>query len=128
MSPDAKRRMDVYQEGQRAFNSGAACLYTDWRAGTWLKGYDAAEAYANTFTEVTPDENLEGEPRELRLGELYDTLNQLRDLERGIASKENQLSRMEDGSGDLPAVARLRERIQADKTERIRLREQVIGE
>lgn len=44
MSPDAKLRMDVYQEGQRAFNSGAGCPYTDWRLRTWLKGYDAAKA------------------------------------------------------------------------------------
>jgi hypothetical protein len=46
MTPDAKLRMDVYQEGQRAFNSGAVCPYTDWRAKTWAKGRAAAEAYS----------------------------------------------------------------------------------
>lgn len=46
MTPDAKIRMDVYQEGQRAFNSGTLCPYTDWRAKTWVKGRAAAEAHA----------------------------------------------------------------------------------
>ena len=54
MAPDAKLRMDVYQEGQRAFNAGTPCPYTDWRAGTWEKGRKAAEAYYNRPPEETP--------------------------------------------------------------------------
>lgn len=46
MSPDAQLRMEVYQEGQRAFNAGTPCPYHDWRAGTWGKGYAAAKKYA----------------------------------------------------------------------------------
>jgi hypothetical protein len=38
-------RQEVYQEGQRAANSGAPCPYTDWRAGTWAKGLAAAKAH-----------------------------------------------------------------------------------
>jgi hypothetical protein len=45
MSPDAELRMNVYQEGQRAFNAKTYCPYTDWRAGTWLKGYTAAKVH-----------------------------------------------------------------------------------
>lgn len=47
MTPDAKLRMDVYQEGQRAFGSGAQCPYAwmDWRAKTWQKGHTAARRY-----------------------------------------------------------------------------------
>lgn len=45
MSPDAELRMTVYQEGQRAFNKGTTCPYTDWRAKTWAKGRAAAEKY-----------------------------------------------------------------------------------
>lgn len=45
MNPDAARRMAVYQEGQRAFNSGAPCPYIDWRAKTWKKGRDDAQAH-----------------------------------------------------------------------------------
>lgn len=45
MSPDAKLRMDVYQEGQRAYRSGATCPYSDWRAKTWAKGRAAAQDY-----------------------------------------------------------------------------------
>lgn len=52
MQPDAKLRMDVYQEGQRAYRSGAVCPYTDWRAGTWEKGRKAAEEY---YTTPTPE-------------------------------------------------------------------------
>jgi hypothetical protein len=44
-SEEARNRFLVYQEGQRAANTGAPCPYTDWRAGTWLKGYEAAEQY-----------------------------------------------------------------------------------
>lgn len=46
MSPDAERRLKVYQEGQRAFNAETPCPYTDWRVGTWTKGWKAAEAHA----------------------------------------------------------------------------------
>lgn len=42
MTPDAELRMRVYQEGQRAFNAKTECPYSDWRRGTWLKGYTAA--------------------------------------------------------------------------------------
>lgn len=45
MTPDAKLRMDVYQEGQRAFSSGAICPYTDWRAKTWEKGRAASKEW-----------------------------------------------------------------------------------
>ena len=50
MQPDAQLRMQVYQEGQRAFNSGAACPYTDWRAGTWAKGRAVAEKHHADLT------------------------------------------------------------------------------
>lgn len=52
MSPDAKLRMDVYQEGQRAANTRAVCPYTDWRAGTWEKGRAAAQAYFDGETQL----------------------------------------------------------------------------
>lgn len=45
MKPDAKLRMEVYREGQLAFNANLPCPYIDWRAGTWRKGYEAAKAY-----------------------------------------------------------------------------------
>ena len=45
MKPDALLRMTVYQEGQRAYRSGDECPYTDWRAGTWAKGREAAGVY-----------------------------------------------------------------------------------
>ena len=48
MSPDAELRMNVYQEGQRAYRSGVPCPYSDWRATTWAKGYAAGEAYYNS--------------------------------------------------------------------------------
>ena len=55
MTPDAKLRMDVYQEGQRAFNAETSCPYTDWRAGTWEKGRAAAEAHSRRpLDEPTP--------------------------------------------------------------------------
>jgi hypothetical protein len=56
MTPDARIRMEVYQEGQRAFNSGAPCPYVDWRAGTWRKGWQAAcghnEALRMAFDQI----------------------------------------------------------------------------
>lgn len=58
MSPDAQLRMQVYQEGQRAYRSGAHCPYTDWRAKTWAKGRAAAEDY---FTAPAP-QSTEPEP------------------------------------------------------------------
>lgn len=42
----ARLRMKVYREGQCAHNSGAECPYTDWRKGTWAKGFQAAKKYA----------------------------------------------------------------------------------
>lgn len=47
MTPDAKRRMEVYQEGQRAFNTDTPCPYppTDWKSKTWHKGFAAARDY-----------------------------------------------------------------------------------
>lgn len=47
MSPDAKRRMEIYQEGQRAFNRGTKCPYKadDWRSGPWAKGWVATQAH-----------------------------------------------------------------------------------
>lgn len=38
--------MGVYQEGQRAFGPNTDCPYTDWRQGTWIKGYEAARLKA----------------------------------------------------------------------------------
>ncbi len=51
MTPDAKLRMDVYQEGQRAYLSGSKCPYAagDWRSRTWGKGFAAGKAYHTTF-------------------------------------------------------------------------------
>lgn len=63
MTPEAKRRMDVYQEGQRAYNADTPCPYhiTDWRRKTWHKGLDAAHEYhqqnavvAHTNVELQP--------------------------------------------------------------------------
>lgn len=45
MTPAAKLRMEVYQEGQRAYGAGTECPYTDWRAKTWAKGYTAAKEW-----------------------------------------------------------------------------------
>ena len=45
MTPEAKQRLEVYQEGQRAFNGKTPCPYTDWRAGTWRRGWQAACDY-----------------------------------------------------------------------------------
>lgn len=55
MSPDAKRRMEVYQEGKRAFNRGTKCPYTadDWRSSTWAKGWVAAHSWAQMPPSVT---------------------------------------------------------------------------
>lgn len=58
MTPDAKKRMEVYREGQRAFNSGKECPYVDWRASTWLKGKQAAEHYWQLlYTEMKEEQN-----------------------------------------------------------------------
>ena len=54
MSPDAKLRRDVYQEGQKAFNAGTTCPYTDWRAGTWNKGWQAAKTYRESMSRYDP--------------------------------------------------------------------------
>jgi hypothetical protein len=45
MTPEAKLRMEVYQEGQRSWRDETTCPYTDWRAGTWAKGRAAAKAH-----------------------------------------------------------------------------------
>ncbi len=47
MTPEAKLRMEVYQEGQRAYAKGAECPYpvTDWKRKTWLKGFLASKYY-----------------------------------------------------------------------------------
>jgi len=49
MKADAELRMNVYQEGQRAFNARTPCPYTDWRAKTWEKGRAAAQAHSESF-------------------------------------------------------------------------------
>jgi hypothetical protein len=49
MTPDAQRRFDVYREGQLAYRSGAQCPYTDWRYGTWAKGWKAAQEYVQSL-------------------------------------------------------------------------------
>jgi hypothetical protein len=60
MTPDAKARMDVYQEGQRAYRSRATCPYVDWRKGTWGKGFEAAKAhYATCVAEAEAADALE---------------------------------------------------------------------
>lgn len=63
MTPDAQRRFDVYREGQLAYRTGAQCPYTDWRAGTWAKGWKAAQEYVQSIENapalppiVPPDE------------------------------------------------------------------------
>lgn len=57
MTPEAELRMRIYQEGQRAFSSGARCPYIDWRRGTWKKGYDAAkEHYEKLRAELEKEE------------------------------------------------------------------------
>ncbi len=65
MSPDAKERMSVYQEGQHSYRSGTPCPYSEnnWRSKTWKKGWDAArEHYERRCAEdsavSTPDETL----------------------------------------------------------------------
>jgi hypothetical protein len=52
MTPQAQLRVDVYQEGQRAFNSGVQCPYHDWRWGTWNKGYEAARLYSEALAKT----------------------------------------------------------------------------
>lgn len=54
MEADAKLRMGVYQEGQRAFRTGAPCPYADWRAKTWERGHAAAQAHAEEFVSKIP--------------------------------------------------------------------------
>lgn len=81
MNADAKLRMDVYQEGQRAFNSKATrCPYTDWRAGTWAKGWAAAEAYeayeASFASELVPEKVVEPDPIDV-LSERIDALEKV---------------------------------------------------
>ena len=63
MSPDAELRMNVYQEGQRAYRSGVSCPYSDWRAKTWAKGYAAGQAYYNSpmYYDSSIDSELEPE-------------------------------------------------------------------
>jgi hypothetical protein len=57
MTPAAKTRMLVYQEGQRsAHDESAVCPYTDWRALTWLKGRTAALEY---FAELEERDEME---------------------------------------------------------------------
>ena len=87
MTPDAERRMNVYQEGQRASGSGASCPYTDWRAGTWMKGFEAAHAYREKLFRQTvapaptADETIPV-PREL--------LERIRDREYNSFEPDNQ--------------------------------------
>lgn len=47
-------RMKVFREGQLAFSSGATCPYTDWRVGTWNKGWNAAKEHAEELTRYDP--------------------------------------------------------------------------
>ena len=49
MTPDAALRMQVYQEGQRAYRHGIPCPYSDWRANTWQKGFEAARQHAEVI-------------------------------------------------------------------------------
>lgn len=56
-TPDARLREAVYQEGQRAYRSGAPCPYSDWRAKTWTKGLAAAQGYfTDTLADLQPRE------------------------------------------------------------------------
>lgn len=55
--------MEVYQEGQKAFSTGMPCPYSDWRSGTWKKGFDAAAEYHASLlveppVEEAPPENV----------------------------------------------------------------------
>lgn len=52
MKSDAELRMNVYQEGQRALSTGTPCPYTDWRAGTWMKGLAAARAHQREMMSI----------------------------------------------------------------------------
>lgn len=52
MDAAAKLRMDVYQEGQRAYTSGVVCPYNDWREGTWKKGCADAEKFYEPLAAV----------------------------------------------------------------------------
>ena len=45
MTPAAAERMYVYQEGQRAAAIDGDCPYSDWRVGTWAKGFAAARQH-----------------------------------------------------------------------------------
>lgn len=59
-SYEARQRMEIYQEGQRAFGSGDGCPYItrDWRKGTWTKGFEAARAHRKAMlAEATAPKN-----------------------------------------------------------------------
>lgn len=47
MKPDAQLRMEVFQEGQRAYAPRRMNPYptTSWKHSTWFKGWAAAKAY-----------------------------------------------------------------------------------
>lgn len=60
MKPDARIRMDVYQEGQRS-SGDALCPYAvgDWRASTWRKGREDAQKYRGLIEQLEQLERLE---------------------------------------------------------------------
>ena len=66
MKSAAALRERVYQEGQRAARSWAPCPYADWRATTWMKGFNAAREYNSRMAEEAPKaENKWASPSEL---------------------------------------------------------------
>lgn len=46
--------MEIYREGQIAYSAGKSCPYTDWKAGTWRKGWEATRRH---YEEVIADYN-----------------------------------------------------------------------
>jgi len=94
MSPEAELRMSVYQEGQRAYRSGATCPYDgwDWRAKTWAKGYAAGEAYYNSPMYYNSPIESELEPEaELTLQTLKEEIADLRNEIEYLSTKITDL-------------------------------------
>lgn len=86
MSPDARLRMEVYQEGQRAFDWKLACPYAslDWRAGTWQKGFNAAKAHY--FAQLQPGPEPVKPPSDA---------DRIAALERRVAELEQHIQRLD---------------------------------
>jgi hypothetical protein len=63
MTPEAELRMLVYQEGQRAYTSKVDCPYTDWRAKTWRKGFNAAAKYHRELFDQQQQKTTDHDPQ-----------------------------------------------------------------